>query len=153
PTRSIDGPRARVRFASSANPADGQPADSLEGSLQEVSDERIRLLHPHLGSLSILHSQLRELEPLGNARWLALDPSYHHFGDQVNVRFQVPYPEGSDRSWNFVLQQLPLEASLVLNVIGMEAMQPGGEFNKRLENDEWRTYATINGKTLDPLGL
>jgi hypothetical protein len=35
----------------------------------------------------------------------------------------------------------------------MEPMVSGAEFAKRLENDEWRTYASVNGQKLDPHGL
>jgi hypothetical protein len=113
----------------------------------------ILLDHPHIGPIRILRGQLRELEFLAPGRWLSVDPRFHHFGDQVDVRFQVPHPGGSDRNWEFSLDRVPEQASLVLYAVGMEPMVSGAEFNKRLENDEWRTYATINGQKLDPQGL
>jgi len=154
PIKSVDGQRVRLQFSSTSDSqtrrSDG---DVLEAVVRELTDEVIRLDHPHIGPTRILRGQLREMEFLAAGRWLAVDSRFHHFGDQVDVRLQVPHPGGSDRTWEISLDEVPERASLVLHAVGMEPMVTGAEFNKRLENDEWRTYASINGQKLDPQGL
>jgi hypothetical protein len=153
PPRSVDGQHVRLRFAAAAAAARRESDDVLDGVLRELNDETITIEHPHIGAVRVLRGQLRELEFFGAGRWLAVDPRFHHFGDSVNVRFQVPFPGGTQREWEFTLDRVPAGASLVLHSVGMEAMTPGGEFAKRLEDGDWRTYAAINGQKLDPVGL
>lgn len=154
PMKSVAGQRVRAQFSSNADTQARRPdRDTLDAVVCELSDEAILLDHPHIGPVRILRGQLREMEFLAAGRWLAIDPRFHHFGDQVDVRLQVPHPGGSDRSFEFSLDRVPERASLVLYAVGMEPMVSGAEFAKRLENDEWRTYASVNGQKLDPHGL
>jgi hypothetical protein len=154
PIKLVDGQRVRVQFATTADAKTSRNNnDVLEAVVRELTDEFIRLDHPHVGPIRVLRGQLRELEFLSAGRWLAIDSQFHHFGDQLDVRLQVPHPGGSDRSWEFSLDQVPAHSSLVLYASSMEPMVSGAEFNKRLENDEWRTYAAINGQKLDARGL
>jgi hypothetical protein len=154
PMKSVDGQRVRVQLASNSDSQTRRTdSDVLEAVVGELTDEFIRLDHPHIGPVRILRGQLREMEFFAAGRWLSVDSRFHHFGDQVDIRFQVPHPGGSDRNWDFSLDRVPEQASLVLYAVGLEPMVAGAEFNRRLENDEWRTYVTINGQKLDARGL
>jgi hypothetical protein len=154
PSRSIRGLRVRARFTASAGQSSrDSDTDSLEGVLQQLSDDSIVLEHPQMGPVRILRQQTRELEFLHSGVWLAIDSAFHHFGDEVNIRLQLPHPEGNSRVWTFSLDQAPQQAHLVLYVVDMESMTPGGAYFKNLENDELRTYVSVNGQNLDPLGL
>jgi hypothetical protein len=151
--KQVEGTRVRIEFATTATPLTAAADnDLLEGVLRDISDDAIRLRHPYLGDVSIPRSQMRSIELLETGRWLAIDPGFYHFGEQVNVRLQVPHPGGTDRSWLFELEDIPQEASLVLHVAGMQAAPAGDDPNKRAA-DQWRTYATINDTTIDPMGL
>jgi hypothetical protein len=144
----------RVEFVATATPASAAADnDVLEGALTDLSDDFIGLEHPYLGTVRIPRSQMRAIDFLAADRYLAIDPGFYHFGEQVNVRLQVPHPGGSDRSWSFVLDDVPQEPALVLHVADMQAAPAGSDANKRSSGDGWRTYAEINSKTVDPLGL
>jgi len=152
-TKAVAGRHVRVRFAVTGATARRESHDLLEGVVRELNDEFIAIEHPHIGRIRIVRGQLREMEFFAAGRFIAIDPRFHHFGAKVVARLQAPFPGGTDRRWEFTLDRVPREAAIVLNTVGMEAMAPGGEFTKRLENDEWRTYAEINGQKIDPLGL
>jgi len=153
-THGVSGQRARIRFTTSIGPGKGEvDSDTIDGAVRELTDEFFVLDHSHIGLVRIRRGQMREIQFFAAGHWLSIDPRFHHFGDEVHVRFEVPHPGGSDRSWNFSLREIPAQSALVLNVVGMAPMAPGSEFNKRLENDEWRTYAAINGQKLDLMGL
>jgi len=153
PVRELTGQRVRVDFApaGSASPR-GEPNDVLTGVLTNL-DDALHLNHPHLGATRIARDQMREIEVLGAGQWIAIDSGFHHLGDEVHGGLQAPFPIGADRSWRFTLDRAPRRASLVLHVVEMESMAAGAAFAKRLENDEYRTYAAINGQPIDPRGL
>jgi hypothetical protein len=152
--RLVEGQRARVEFVVSATPPSAAADhDMLEGALREVSDDTISLEHPYLGTVRIARSQIRSIDFLSPGRWLTIDPRFHHFGEQVNVRLQVPHPGGSERSWPFDLDEVPGQAVLVLHVVGMQAASTTSDATKRSPSDELRTYAQINNEMIDPLGL
>jgi hypothetical protein len=110
--------------------------------LRELTADTISIEHPFLGVVRVRRDQMRSIEFPSKGCKIAIDPGFYHLGDQVNVRFQVPHPSGTDRSWQFVIDEVPVEAKLVLNVIDMLAMPAGSE-----------TYVAINDQLLDPLGL
>ena len=95
---------------------------------------------------------LRQMEFLAAGRWLAIDSGFHHFGNRLKERFPVPHPEGTERTWNFSLEHVPQLASLVLHVVDM-APPRGGGLVQNAEDDELRTYVSINGRDVDPMGL
>jgi hypothetical protein len=98
----------------------------------------------------IARGQVRELEFLWLGRWLSVDSGFHHFGDQVLPWLQVAHPEGSERTWSFKLDRVPHEAMLELHVVDLADMV---KYPRQLQNDELRTYVSLNGQTVDPLGL
>ena len=154
PSKTVTGQRVRVQFAANSVPQPrGGDNDALEAVVTDLTDEIIHLDHPHLGPVQVLRGQFREMEFFSAGRWLAIDPRFHHFGDEPDVRLQVAHPDGTDRSWEFSLDHVPERAALVLYTVAMDPMPPGGESNKQLDNDEWRTHAAINSQKLDPLGL
>jgi hypothetical protein len=151
---TIEGQRVRVEFAATATPQSATADfDVLEGTLRELSDETITLQHPFLGTVRIPRALMRSMEFASTGQLLAIDPGFHHFGEQVNVRLQVPHPGGSDRRWTFPLDDVPDQATLLLYVVDMMAMPPGSEANKRSSEDQWRTYVAINDTLVDPAGL
>ncbi len=154
PVQRVDGQRVRATLSAGSAPdaADAEP-DVLEGVLRSVSDDALRLEHPHLGAVDVRRDRLRALEFLGRGAWIAIDAGYHHFGDQVNVRLQAPYPEGTEHRWEFALDRVPDHTVLLLSVVEMESMARGARYYEELKNGELRTYLSLNGTELDPEGL
>jgi hypothetical protein len=154
PVRELAGQRVRIEFApaGSASPR-GEPNDVLVGVLADLDDASIHLKHPHLGAVRVPRDQMREMEVQEAGQWVAIDSGFHHLGDVVNVGLQAPFPTGTDRSWRFTLERVPTRASLVLHVVQMESLAAGAAFAKRLEDDEYRTYASVNDQPVDPRGL
>lgn len=149
----VVGQRVRLEFMATATWQSPSEFDLLEGVLRELSPDSISIEHPFLGTVRIRRDQMRTAEFLSTGGWLAIDPGFFHFGEQVNVRLQVPHPTGTDRSWQFILDELPAGAKLVLNVVDMLAIPHGSEPSKRAGATELRTFAAINDRVIEPLGL
>lgn len=123
--------------------------DTLEALLDDVPETTLQLRHLQLGRLELPRSAVREIEFFNRAQWLELDAGFHHLGNRVAPGFQVPYPEGSTRTWKFELPQAPATAWGVLYALEMEAMVPGAPYFDQLKNGELRTYLDINDTEVD----
>jgi hypothetical protein len=152
PAKSMDGQRVRVQFCAAGAHAGGPDCDVLEGVLRDLDGDSLRIEHPHLGAIRIPRGQLREIDFLAAGQWLAIDSGYHHFGSRLKPRFQVAHPEGSERSWSFALQRVPPQATLVLHVFDMDRVTRSALASKP-DDDQLRTYLSLNGQELDPLGI
>ena len=153
-TGTVTGQRISLHSASASTyQAPASDHDTMEGVLSKLTPEFIELENPFLGSLRFRRDEMRSIDFLSSGRWLAIDPGFHHLGDQVNDRLQVPHPEGNQHVCRFSLEEVPETADLVMSVVEMNGHPPSGATGKRSESEEWRTYVEINGKLLDREGL
>jgi hypothetical protein len=146
----IEGVLVRVDWRTTTS-SGSQEHDTLEGTLNKVTDAELSIATPYAGTVILPRDRLSRLEVLGNTRRMVLDATAHHLGDRVVSDLDPPQPEGGTYELSFELKQVPeTPARLVVDVVQVVG-ESGDEYSAHVKNGELLTRVSMNGKPFDTL--
>ncbi len=125
--------------------------DILSGTMKSFDEERLVLIHPLLGELTIPRRQLQELRLQFFGRRIPVDATPHHLGDLPAFGFAVPKPEGLRFTKSVEIQSPAAEGFVVVDVahvsrksVPVEIRVNGtsiGNLNRFADRDDGRVHS------------
>lgn len=147
PERTSAGQHVRLWLRSGVGPE----LDQLVGTLLTLDGKGLVIRHPCLGELAIERGWVHELQGLVDGTRQELSNGVHHLGKTSLPGSLAPAPHGLAWKRTFVLDTLPEQARLVLQVARIEGADDDTEIAKSLARGGKRTEVVVNGKVVDYL--
>jgi hypothetical protein len=148
PSRPLAGLWVRARWQTPGS----RVADQVEGVLTACDPAILTLDTPYAGELAVPLGQLRELEILGRARRIVIDPTPHHLGSSIVPTLDPPQPDGRDLDVAFQTPEpAPRRLVLVLDVVQAIGVEGDPAFSPRVRRGELLTHLALDGQRFDQL--
>jgi hypothetical protein len=142
----------RAWLAVSSHDSETEQREVLAGALEVGPQDSLQLKHSDLGMVSLSRDRLRRIEVLHQGWRMAIDPRYHHLGNEVRPTFDVGWPEGTELAIAFSAEKMPPgELWLSAYVVELEQIGPSAKYADALAAGHLRTNVVLNGKAIDYL--